>query len=201
MSKISNTILMLKLLESGKIYKIKELAEMLECSPRAVRTYKEDLEKAGIYITTILGRYGGYVYKEKERLEYYAFNKFELRALENLFDYANDFLDINKTDINYLSSVIDKIRYYVIISNIDNDKRLGNDDIYEEYYKKISNAIYENKKLRFYYNKRKNTKLYRTLIPQNIYIYDRNYFVTGTVEELKEIRTFNFNSLKDLKII
>lgn len=61
MSKVSNAILMLKILESGKIFKIRELADIIECSPRAIRTYKEDLEKAGIYINTIFGKYGGYI--------------------------------------------------------------------------------------------------------------------------------------------
>ena len=65
MSKVSNTLTMLRLLESGKKYSVKELAEKLEVSPRMIKSYKEELEKCGIYIDTILGRYGGYVYHSK----------------------------------------------------------------------------------------------------------------------------------------
>ena len=61
MSKISNTISMLNLLSTGRKYSIQELATILEVSPRMVRTYKEELEKSGIYIDTIMGPYGGYV--------------------------------------------------------------------------------------------------------------------------------------------
>ena len=61
MSKISNVLTMLEYLSSGRKYSIKELAEKLEVSPRMIRIYKDELEKAGIYVDTIKGPYGGYV--------------------------------------------------------------------------------------------------------------------------------------------
>lgn len=61
MSKISNVLTMIELLSSGKKYSIAELSEKLEVSPRMVRVYKDEIEKAGIYIDTIKGPYGGYV--------------------------------------------------------------------------------------------------------------------------------------------
>lgn len=61
MSKISNVLNMIEILSSGRKYSINELAEMLEVSPRMVRAYKDEIEKAGIYIDTIKGPYGGYV--------------------------------------------------------------------------------------------------------------------------------------------
>lgn len=61
MSKIANTILMMQLLSSGRRYSCEELAQLLEVSPRMVRTYKDELEKVGVYIDTIKGPGGGYV--------------------------------------------------------------------------------------------------------------------------------------------
>lgn len=61
MSKISNVLLMLEYLSSGRKYSIAELSEKLEVTPRMVRVYKDEIEKAGIYIDTIKGPYGGYV--------------------------------------------------------------------------------------------------------------------------------------------
>jgi len=61
MSKISNVLIMLEYLSSGRKYSIKELSEKIEVSPRMIRVYKEEIEKAGIYIDTIKGPYGGYV--------------------------------------------------------------------------------------------------------------------------------------------
>ena len=68
MSKISNVLLMLQYLENGRKYSIKELSEKLEVSERMIRSYKEELEKAGIYIDTIMGPYGGYVLNQSVRM-------------------------------------------------------------------------------------------------------------------------------------
>ncbi len=61
MSKISNVLTMLEYLSSGRKHSIAELSEKLEVSPRMIRVYKDEIEKAGIYIDTIKGPYGGYV--------------------------------------------------------------------------------------------------------------------------------------------
>lgn len=61
MSKVSNVLTMLEYLSTGRKYSISELSEKLEVSPRMIRVYKDEIEKAGIYIDTIKGPYGGYV--------------------------------------------------------------------------------------------------------------------------------------------
>lgn len=61
MSKISNVLTMIEYLSTGKKYSIHELSELLEVSPRMIRVYKDEIEKAGIYIDTLKGPYGGYV--------------------------------------------------------------------------------------------------------------------------------------------
>ena len=76
MSKVSNVITMLELLQTGKKYSINELSNKLEVSERMIRVYKEDLEKAGIYIDTIMGPYGGYVLNQRVRMP---IRKFKLK--------------------------------------------------------------------------------------------------------------------------
>ena len=61
MSKISNVLNMIEYLSTGRKYSIRELSSLLEVTPRMVRVYKDEIEKAGIYIDTIKGPYGGYV--------------------------------------------------------------------------------------------------------------------------------------------
>lgn len=61
MSKISNVLTMIECLSTGRKYSISELSEKLEVTPRMIRVYKDEIEKAGIYIDTIKGPYGGYV--------------------------------------------------------------------------------------------------------------------------------------------
>ena len=61
MSKISNVLTMIEYLSTGRKYSISELSKKLEVTPRMIRVYKDEIEKAGIYIDTIKGPYGGYV--------------------------------------------------------------------------------------------------------------------------------------------
>lgn len=65
MSKISNVLTMIEYLSTGKKYNIQDLAEKLEVTPRMIRVYKDEIEKAGIYIDTIKGPYGGYVLNQQ----------------------------------------------------------------------------------------------------------------------------------------
>ena len=55
MSKLSNVITMLRIMQNGRKYSIKELSEKLEVSPRMIRQYKNELEEAGIYLESIRG--------------------------------------------------------------------------------------------------------------------------------------------------
>ncbi|MDF2883916.1 MAG: Helix-turn-helix, type 11 domain protein [Clostridiaceae bacterium] len=66
MSKIGNACNMIKLLaENGKM-SCKELADKLEVSERMIRKYIQDLEQAGIYIDSMRGRGGGYVFNKNK---------------------------------------------------------------------------------------------------------------------------------------
>lgn len=69
MSKISNAIKFKEILSYDKYQKLEELAFKLEVSKRTIRTYKNDLEMAGIYIESKTGRYGGYkLYRKDSKL-------------------------------------------------------------------------------------------------------------------------------------
>ena len=80
MSKISNVITMLQLLNTGRKYSIKELSERLEVSERMIRVYKDELEKAGIYVDTIMGPNGGYVLSQSVKMPIWKFkvNDYEI---------------------------------------------------------------------------------------------------------------------------
>ena len=84
MSKVSNVLTMIEMLQSGRKYSINELAQELEVSERMIRVYKEEAEKAGIYIDTLMGPYGGYVLNQSVRLPV---RKFKARDAELLNKY------------------------------------------------------------------------------------------------------------------
>ena len=91
MSKVSNVITMLELLQTGKKYSINELSNKLEVSKRMIRVYKEDLEKAGIYIDTIMGPYGGYVLNQSVRMPIRKFKLKDAKLLDKYIKIANIF--------------------------------------------------------------------------------------------------------------
>ena len=81
MSKVSNVLTMIELLNTGRKYSIKELSQELEVSERMIRVYKEELDKCGIYVDTIKGPYGGYVLNQSVRMPLRKFNKKDFELL------------------------------------------------------------------------------------------------------------------------
>lgn len=187
MSKVSNAIFLLKILESGRIYKISDLASMIECSNRAIRTYKEDLEKAGVYIESVKGRYGGYYCPYIKENGYFNLNKIDLNNLENL--YLN-LKSLNIEDLSALERTIEKLRYSLIFDKTSENKIKD----YSDDYNYISNAINKNLKLEIYYKKNK-----ICFIPHSVYVNLNNYFVTGIHCKINQIRTYNLNDIKIIK--
>lgn len=116
MSKLSNTIMLLRLLQNGKKYSIKELAEKIEVSPRMIREYKEELERAGIFIESIRGPYGGYYLNGDVKLPE-KIVKPETINLENKEYYnqiSKSIINRNKCHIEYYSKEHDKITKRII---------------------------------------------------------------------------------------
>ena len=186
MGKIGNTLLMLKLLNGGKKYTIKELSEIIEVSPRQIRTYKEELEKAGIYIETISGRYGGYYYPSKKYDFNIYFNIYEINTLEKIYMLIKDSKDKRLTD--NLSLILEKMRYIVLYSNDTNGS-----DYNKNYYNTLSNAIKDNIDVILITNNKD-----RTFRPHSIYINNDNYYVTGYCYDVKDLRTFSFSEIDDI---
>ena len=99
MSKISNVLTMLEYLSSGKKYSIQELSERLEVSPRMVRVYKNEIEKAGIYIDTIMGPYGGYVLNQSIRVPKRKFIKEDYQLIDKCINLTTNKDDKEKLNL------------------------------------------------------------------------------------------------------
>lgn len=116
MSKLSNTITMLRLLQNGRKYSIKELADKIEVSPRMIREYKNELELAGIYIESIRGPYGGYYLNQNIKLPE-NLNKSNSINIENKELYnsiSKSIISRNKCYIEYYSKEHDKMTKRII---------------------------------------------------------------------------------------
>src|SRR5574344_1927667 len=85
MSKLSNELTMIKLLENRK-YSVLELSKILEVSQRMVRIYKSDIEMSGIIVETIMGKNGGY--KILNNKDNFIIVKKEYQKMFNDINYA-----------------------------------------------------------------------------------------------------------------
>lgn len=183
MSKLGNTLAMLKILETGRKYTVNELASKIEVSPRMIKTYKSELEKAGIYIDTINGIYGGYVYNHKNNYDV-SFNINDVSCLEKIIPL------LESKNKNELEQLLEKVKTIVIYSDSSSIEKQDSQELKYKY-NIISKAIKNNIDLNIEY-KNKN----RIVIPHNISFYKDFIYLTGYSITDKDLRTYNLSEIK-----
>ena len=172
---------MLKILETGRKYTVKELADKIEVSPRMIKIYKNELEKAGIYIDSITGIYGGYVYNNKNNYDV-SFNINDVSCLEKIIPLLE-----NKNDVEQL---LEKIKTIVIYSDNDIVEEKNSKELKEKY-NIVSKAIQNNSDLEIEYKNKK-----KSISPHNISFYKDCIYLTGYSKIDDELRTYNLNEIK-----
>lgn len=187
MSKVSNCLLMLTILKNGGKLSIAELSERLEVSPRMIRTYKDDLEKAGFYIETIYGKYGGYVYKESSGFEKINFSLRDLQLIETM--YLKSEMDrFSKKDQILLKSLIERIRLKTISENVNNFNK-NSKFKQEQLIRLVNKNISLNKTITIiYYSNYRKKKA--TILPQSLHFYNRQYYLNAINTDTKFLRTY-----------
>lgn len=189
MGKVNNTLAMLKILEGGQKYSVQDLAERLEVSKRMVKIYKSELEKAGIYIETIYGPYGGYIYKHKNNYDI-SFDYNDIDNIENILD------KLSTTEKNNLNITLEKIKTLVIYSVEDNENlQIDSIDIKSKYVA-LSNAISKKGHVKFIYRNRK-----REFLPYVFSFYKNLVYITGYSFTDNDMRTFNLSKIKNFRQI
>ena len=190
MSKISNVILMLEYLESGRKYTIKELSERLEVSERMIRVYKDELEKAGIYIDTIMGPYGGYVLNQSIRIPTRKFTKEDYNFLK--------YLDVKKEDRETLERIADKVHGVYFDSESENIEL--KDDI-KYYFNILTKAIKENRKVLINYYSYTNGNQDRIIHPFDMFLYNSGWGCVAFCEKRNDLRHFELRRINSIKIL
>lgn len=206
MGKINNALRMLAILRSRRKVTRKELAEELEVGIREITRYKEALEYAGVTITEVKGRYGGYILENKDYLLNLQLSNLEelslIKAKEYLKDQGLHFY-------NDLSSAVEKIKAV---------KPKVNEDIHEEIYSKgikiranqeeesnkwltINDGIINSKKIRITYTNSNGEASERVVHPYRLYTYyGSNYFV-GFCEDKQALRQFKLIRIKNIELL
>ena len=189
MSKISNVITMLNLLQSGRKYSINELSNILEVSERMVRVYKEDLDKAGIYIDTIMGPYGGYVLNQNVRIPV---RKFKLKDVELL----NKYID-NEEDKKLKEKLIllqDKIRG-VYIGSKKEENELNLKEETGKKYNVLTRAIKERRKVKILYYSYGKGENERVIDPAEMFLFQDGWYCAAFCEKKQDIRHFELKRI------
>ena len=195
MSKISNVITMMQLLQSGRKYSIKELSEKLEVSERMIRVYKEELEKAGIYIDTIMGPYGGYVLNQTVRVPV---RKFKLKDSMLLDEYIKQEKDINKKE--ELTLLQDKIKG-VYIGSIKEQEELNLKDETLKKYNAMTRAIKEKRKVKILYYSYGKGENERIIDPAEMFLFQEGWYVAAFCETKKDIRHFELKRIREYELL
>ena len=180
MSKISNVILMLEYLSTGRKYSIQELSDLLEVSPRMIRIYKDELEKAGIFVDTLKGIYGGYVLNQHINIPYLLF-------------------DNKDVDIKLIS--IEK----KLVTNILKEKNpkdiLIVDDSELTVYNKLNRAIKNHCKVKIRYFNLQHGESIRIIYPLGMYLFQDEWWCSSYWEEKDDMRQFHIKRILDCEIL
>ena len=190
MSKVSNALLMLQYLQNGRKYSIRELANLLEVSERMVRVYKEDLEKAGIYIDTIKGPYGGYVLNQSIRIPTRKFKLEDYKFLKQL--------KVNEKDQEQLNILADKIHGVYFDSH---DETLELKDDIKSYYNLLTKAMKEHKKVKINYYSFTHGNQDRVIHPLDMFLYNTGWGCAAYCEKKKDLRHFELKRINELEIL
>lgn len=190
MSKLSNCLLMLEYLENGRKYNIKELAEKLEVSERMVRSYKEELEKAGIFIDSIMGPYGGYVLNQSIKIPLRKFSKEDYEFLKNL--------KVNEDDKEKLQIIADKVHGIYFESQNENIEL--KDDI-KNYYNILNKAIKEKRKVKINYYSFTDGNSNRIIRPYDLFLYNSGWGCAAFCELRQDLRHFELKRINKMELL
>ncbi len=189
MSKISNVLTMIQLLQSGRKYSITELSNKLEVSERMIRVYKEDIEKAGIYIDTIMGPYGGYILNQTVRMPIRKFKMKDVKLLDRYIAFEKD-----KEIKNKLILLQDKIKG-VYIGSKQEEKELNLKDEIGKKYNLLTRAIKEKRKVKILYYSYGKGENERVIDPAEMFLFHDGWYCSAFCEKKQDIRHFELKRI------
>lgn len=194
MSKLSNELLMLRLLENGRKYSINELSSILEVTPRMIRTYKNDLEMSGIIIDSIKGKYGGYIVNNA--IFKNNFSKYDLELLNGIKEIL---INNNYPFLGEYNILLEKIDNNLHSTKIKDGSFVSVDD--QNIYNIISKGIQDSLKVKIDYLSLDGNVLTRIIHPCHIFNYNDEMYVAAFCELRNEIRHFEFKRIKNIKLL
>lgn len=182
---------MLQILANGQKYGIQELAEILEVSPRMVRFYKEELEKSGIFIDTIRGKYGGYYLKQHFYLPNISFEKADFLFLEQLKK------EISEDKLKRFEVFLDKLKGITIQENYVTFSQEEEKMVYNE----LNKAIKNHQKVWIQYESHTKGLTERIIRPFSMIYLQRGFGCAAYCEVRQDLRHFELKRVVNLKLL
>ena len=205
MGKSAMCIQMLQILNSGRVYKASELADLLETNPRNIIEYKKELEEAGYYIISIPGKFGGYQLDKTAIMPSLKFTEEEKKAITDGAGYLearNDFL-LKKDFQTAMSKVYSSMRYNEPqVEPLVLDRfplSMQNKEIVDRY-NALEKCILRQLKIKLQYLSLKNEMTDRIFHPYRLFMYNNAWYVIGFDEKSGEIRYFKLNRINSFEI-
>lgn len=199
MGKAGMCIAMLQILNTGKVYKVSELAELLETNPRNIIEYKKELEEFGYYIENIPGRYGGYRLENTVLLPALKFSDEEKKILLE----GNNYLT-NRYEFPYKKEFdlcVAKIISTIAHEGLSNDILVINKYPYQMSdtdirirYDQIKNSIKKREIINIKYQFNDDLKEIN-FHPYEIFMYDTFWYVIGWNEQINDIDYLKINRM------
>ena len=199
MSKVANMLNMIEFLKDGKIHNMKEIAQQIEVSPRMIKQYKNELEQAGIYISSKRGIEGGYFLNEELNnidIGLTSQELIKLKEMEKYFDKNEGFKEIiNKICISYEKNI--KVGNSKKINKIMENEQLKLEDIYINLRKAINNK----NKVDIKYVSKQSGVSNRIIHPAEMFYYLEDWYVAAFCETKKDIRLFKLTDILEYKVL
>ncbi len=205
MSKSGKCIEMLQLLNTGRLFKISELSDLLETNPRNVLEYKKELEDVGYSIKSVPGKYGGYQLIKTNLTPALQLTNSEKEALTRGFAYLserNDFPDKEEFQKAY-----SKVVWSIVGKNEEDEPfiinrfplRMSQDKI-NEIIDTLRAAIKAHHCVKFKYVSRKNIEKEHIAEPYEIFMYNNAWFFIGWLRGKNDVAYFKINRITDINI-
>lgn len=205
MGKAAMCIKMLQILNSGRVYKISELATLLDTNSRNIIEYKKELDECGYYINTIPGRNGGYQINNTFLMPTLKLTEDEYDTLKDSTNYLlsrNDFFHKDELEsiMGKVYSTVNKYRSEDHLTIIYRFPISMESDELKKRMNLIEDAISAKKVIRVKYISQKNFINEYNYHPYELFMYNNTWFVIGWSEKYCDILYLKVNRFMSIEL-
>lgn len=204
MGKTAMCIKMLELLNTGRVYQISDLADILETNKRNIIEYKRELEEAGYTIISTTGKYGGYQLDKSNIFPSLKLNEEEKNSLVDGFSFL-------ESNVEFIASSSFKTAEAKVMSAINHEVVSSNLKIINKYpyalskselnerYSIIKLSVDDFTAVSIKYSNDFNMESSFLFHPYELFMYDDMWHVIGWNELLCDIDILKINKIIEIQ--